>query len=189
MQVYRWQCVAVLAALTAVAGCGSQQRGAAPEPLMVANLSKAQAVAAAEDVLTEMQFTIEKADAELGYLKTRPLRGGQFFEIWRNDNASAYQSGQSNLHSIQRTAEVSVSEGPGGVVVECAVSVRRLSLPESDRTAISTTAGAFTTSTARLQELRVNPDQAERMEWIELTPDNALAARILERIRQRIARG
>jgi len=190
MQAHRWQRMAVLAALTALAGCGSQQQVLAPEPLVVTSFSKAQAVAVTENVLLDMHFSIEKADGEAGYVKTRPLRGGQFFEVWRSDNASEYQYAQSNLHSIQRTAEVSVSETPHGIVIDCFVSVRRLSLPESDRAHISRAAGLFTDSTARVQTLRVNPEQAERMEWIELTPDRALAARILERIQQQMgARG
>ena len=100
MQAHRWQRMAVLAALTALAGCGSQQQVLAPEPLVVTSFSKAQAVAVTENVLLDMHFSIEKADGEAGYVKTRPLRGGQFFEVWRSDNASEYQYAQSNPHSI-----------------------------------------------------------------------------------------
>ncbi len=185
MQNLLWRYLAVLGVLAAVSGCARQQ-AVDPQPLLISNLNKAQVVSVAEDVLADMHFTIEKADADAGYLKTRPLRGGQFFELWRSDNASAYQGAQSNIHSIQRTAEVNVSEADGGLRVDCAVRVRRLSLPENDEITMSRASAMFTTSSARLQELRLNPDQAARMEWIEISPDDALAARILERIQQRI---
>jgi hypothetical protein len=185
MQKHTWRYLAVLAAVSAAAGCARQQ-ASAPPPLKIRNMSKANVVAAAEDVLTRMHFAIEKADADAGYVKTRPLRGGQWFEFWRSDNASAYQGAQANVQSLQRTAEVNVSEIPGGVRVDCAVSVRRLSLPENDQVTMSRAAAMFTTSTGSLQRLEVNPDQAAGMEWIDLGPDGALAARILERIQKRI---
>jgi len=187
MQNHLWRYIGALAAVTAVVGCAPQQVTTPPQPLTITNLSKPHVMAAAEDVLADMQFTIEKADPEAGYIRTRPLRGGQFFEFWRRDNASSYQGAQSNLHSLQRTAEITISDVPGGVRVDCAVGVRRLSLPENDNVTVSQSAAMFTTSSASLQELHVNPEQAAGMEWIELQPDSALASRILERIRQRIA--
>ena len=184
MQKHTWRYLAVLAAVSAVVGCGRQ--AVTPQPLTFANLNKALVMAAAEDVLTRMHFAIEKADADAGCVKTRPLRGGQWFEFWRSDNASAYQGAQANVQSLQRTAEVNVAEVPGGVRVDCTVSVRRLSLPENDRVTMSRAASMFTASTSSLQTLEVNSEQAAGMEWTDLGPDGALAARILERIQKRI---
>jgi hypothetical protein len=178
--------MAAFFALAVVAGCSSQQV-VDPTPITITNLDRVHVISAAEDVLTRMHFTIEKSEIDAGYLKTRPLRGGQWFELWRSDNASAYQSAQSNLHSLQRTAEVHVSEIAGGVQVDCTVSIRRLSLPENDRVTMSRAAAMFTDSSAALQRLRINPGQARGMEWIDMGPDEALAARILDHIRRHIA--
>jgi hypothetical protein len=188
MHRHTWRYLATLAALTALAGCAGEHTAVPhPQPLTVTNLDKARVVAVAEDVLIEMHFSIEKADADAGYVKTRPLRGGQWFEFWRSDNASARQAGHSNLHSIQRTAEITVSEIAGGLRVDCSVDVRRLSLPENDNVTMSHASAMFTSSSPTLQELRINPRQQAGMEWIQIDPDEALAARILERIGRQIA--
>jgi len=125
-----------------------------------------------EDVLSRMGFTVEKADAGKGYIRTRPLRGGQFFEFWRKDNASARLLAESSIHSIQRTVELNITEGDNGVQVECDVAVA---------------ANMFTASSTSLQRLTINPEQARRMEWIELGSDPALETRILEMIQRQIS--
>ena len=65
---------------------------------------------AAERVLTRMHFAIEKLDAEQGVVKTRPLRGAQFFEFWRSDNVSSYDCEEANLQSVRRTVELRVKK-------------------------------------------------------------------------------
>ncbi|MCD6395122.1 MAG: hypothetical protein J7M40_16655 [Planctomycetes bacterium] len=178
---------AVAMALAAwLVGCSSQQVAIpAPGPLSVAGVNKTRVMSVAEDVLTQMHFTVEKADTEKGYIRTRPLRGGQLFEVWRKDNASAAQLAEANLHSIQRTVELNITESGGGVQVKCDVGVRRLSLPENDHVARSRAANMFTASSTAIQRLTVNPEQAQRMEWIELGPDPALETRILQLIQRR----
>ena len=179
---------AVAMALAAwLAGCSNQQVAVAtPEPLSVAGANKTRVMSVAEDVLTQMRFTVEKADTEKGYIRTRPLRGGQLFEIWRKDNASAAQLAESSIHSIQRTVELNITESNAGVQVKCDVGVRRLSLPENDHVAQSRAANMFTASSTALQRLTVNEEQAQQMEWIELGPDPALETRILQLIQRRI---
>jgi len=175
------------AAMVAVsAGCSSQQV-AAPAPLSVTGANKVRVMSVSEDVLSRMGFTVEKADAGKGYIRTRPLRGGQFFEFWRKDNASARLLAESSIHSIQRTVELNITEGDNGVQVECDVAVRRLSLPENDHADRSRAANMFTASSTSLQRLTINPEQARRMEWIELGSDPALETRILEMIQRRIS--
>ena len=180
---YMFAAAAVLAAV--LAGCASRQV-AAPGPLSLAGSNKTRVMSVAEDVLTRMRFTVEKADAEKGYIRTRPLRGGQLFEVWRRDNASAGQVAEANLHSIQRTVELNITESDAGVQIKCDVGIRRLSLPENDHVSRSRAGSMFTASSTSLQRLKVNPEQAQRMEWIELGPDPALETRILQLIQRRI---
>ncbi len=177
---------AIAAALAAgLTGCSSQQV-AAPGPLSVAGANKTRVMSVAEDVLTQMHFTVEKADIEKGYIRTRSLRGGQLFEVWRKDNASASQLAEANFHSIQRTVELNITESDAGVQVKCDVGVRRLSLPENDHATRSRAARMFTASSTGMQRLTVNEEQAQRMEWIELGRDPALETRILQLIQRRI---
>ena len=73
-----------------LAGCAKQQQYEAVEQICIEgekiateNTEKLriQAMQAAEEVLSEMYFTIEKFDAEQGIIRTRPLAGAQFFEF------------------------------------------------------------------------------------------------------------
>ncbi len=185
MNIRKCMFAAAMALAAVLAGCSSQQV-AAPGPLSVAGANKTRVMSVAEDVLTQMRFTVEKADVEKGYIRTRPLRGGQLFEIWRKDNVSAGQVAEANLHSIQRTVELNITESDAGVQVKCDVGVRRLSLPENDHATRSRAASMFTASSTSLQRLTVNPEQAQQMEWIELGPDPALETRILQLIKRRI---
>ena len=59
------------------AGCATtparQEQRAEVEQVCAINVDKSQAVQIAEDVLAEMHFAIEKADADTGLIRTRPL--------------------------------------------------------------------------------------------------------------------
>jgi hypothetical protein len=147
-------------------------------------------VQAAERVLTRMHFAIEKLDAEQGLVKTKPLRGAQFFEFWRSDNASSYDCEEANLQSVRRTVELWVKTQDGGVTgprVECVVSVQRLDLPESEVASASEAYQVRSRSTAALQRIQIGPQQRRTMTWIDLGQDRDLAARVLDRITKRLA--
>ena len=177
----------VLLAAVLFSGCASEPVSS-PGPVSLAGANKVRAMAVAEDVLLDMHFAIEKADAEKGYLVTKPLRGGQVLEFWRSDNASAVAALESSFQSLQRTAEVVITDDGSGVKVACNVEVRRLSLPENDYVTQSRAAGMFTSSSSALQRLEVREEQAEQMEWIDLGPDAALGKKILGLIEARISR-
>jgi hypothetical protein len=151
----------------------------------------AEVIQAAEYVLTRMHFAIEKLDAEQGIVKTRPLRGAQFFEFWRSDNASSYGCQEAGLQSVRRAVELRVKTENGGVSglrVECAVSVQRLSLPENEVAGTSEAYRIHSRSTTTLQRIEVSPEQRRAMTWIDLGKDPDLAEKILERVEQRLRR-
>ena len=124
-------------------------------------------MSAAEDVLTSMQFVIEKSDLVSGLIRTKPLRGSQFFELWRSDNVSAKSTAEANLHSIQRTVQLTISEQGNRVCVKCDVEVQRLS--------------------SGMQRLALNEKQQEEMSWIDLGGDPGLERKILQRLKNKIA--
>jgi len=181
-------CLVVMAIFT---GCAQKQRQpvAAVKPLCMVNMDKVEFMKVAEDVLTKMYFAIEKADTDSGVLRTRPLSGAQFFELWRSDNAGGFNTAEANLSSIRRTAELQVSEEAGGqLCVACRVLTERLDIPEQkDVTSSGRAYTLFSRSGQSIQEIKLNKEQEAKMAWIDMGRDAQLETRILSRIENRIA--
>lgn len=178
-------CALMMCALV-LAGCAEQQQNGAVKPICVENIDKLQAMEIAEDILAKMHFIIEKADAERGFIKTRPLGGAQFFEFWRSDNIGADNWLESNLHSIRRVVELKMSQQEKGLCINCDVWTYRLSLPERHVSSSARAYEMFSESNPALQNLRFYPEQKAGMAWIDLGKDRQLAAEILKRIEQQI---
>lgn len=189
-------CVLLTAALS-LPGCGGPNAAPTPTPMICADgVTRADVVQAAANVLTRMHFAIEKLDAKQGIVRTRPLRGAQFFELWRSDNASAYNWEEANLQSVRRSVELRVKPedggqktengGASGLGVECEVSVQRLSLPPNEVTGTSEAYRIHSASMPTLQRIEVSPQQRRAMAWIDVGKDPDLAARILARVEQRL---
>ncbi len=181
--------VLIIAALS-LPGCGGPNTATTPAQMICQDgATRADVVQAAGDVLTRMHFAIEKLDAEQGIVRTRPLRGGQFFELWRSDNAGGYNWQEANLQSVRRSVELRVKPengGTSGLCVECEVSVQRLSLPPNEVTGTSEAYRIHSASVPTLQRVAVSPQQRRAIAWIDLGKDPDLAARILARVEQRL---
>ena len=178
--------LALLGAM-ALAGCAEQQRRIeTAQSVTVPGVTTAEAVDAAEVVLRQMRFNIEKADAGAGVVTTAPLTAGQFFEFWRSDNVDAGSALEANLHTLRRSVQMRFSEADGRVRIHCAIRVQRLSLPESDVASVSQAYRIYSRSTPTMQRIDVNPSQKEAMSWIELGDDPKLAAEILRKIARTI---
>ena len=162
-----------------VFGCSSEVAVEPGVPVCMSLGSRGEAMKLCEDVLVGMHFEIEKFDTGKGFIKTRPLRGAQFFEFWRIDNAGSENASTSNMHSVLRTAELQLAESDGRFCVECKVQMRRLSIEEAKLTNSSTNTGIFSGGSRTFQKL--HPD-TENLEWIDLGQDSALEKRILGRI-------
>lgn len=157
-------------------------------PICLDSAAMDQVFTSAESALTGMQFQIEKSDPQAGQIITRPLRGGQFFEFWRQDNATAAEAAESNLHSLQRTAEVRFEKIGNQICVNCRVLVHRLSLPDQPIRGMGRVSGLFTKSSRREQRLTISKPAAEQAEWIHIGTDPALEERILKKIEQAAGR-
>jgi len=168
-------------------GCGQQQKKAPTGSVSLPDIGTEEALESAEQVLADMHFDIEKADVSLGYIRTRPLPGAQFFEFWRSDNVGAENALLANLHTIRRTVELKVNRRQGRLEIDCNVRVQRLSVPEREVTSTARAYGMYTRSTPTLQKLRFDAAQIKGIEWIDLEKDEELAAEIVKRIRERIA--
>ena len=131
---------------------------------------------AAQDVLTDMGFRIDKYDVDAGVITTLPLTGGQFFEVWRGDNASSFSAAEANLHSIKRVVELTFAPSEGQLCMLCDTRIKRLSLPEKEVAGTTGTRSLFTKSSSQLMAVRLNPAQERQMAWIDMGSDAALAA-------------
>ncbi len=169
------------------AGCAQTQQYTGIKQICVPGVDKQVVMEAAEEALSKMHFTIDKADAEQGVVRTRPLAGAQFFEFWRRDNVGAFNWVEANLHSIRRTAKLDISQQAGQLCVSCNVNVQRLSLPEQEVTSSAHAYGMFTRSGTVIQTLKLYPGQKTGVAWIDLGEDARLATEILKRIEKRIA--
>jgi hypothetical protein len=164
-----------------LAGCGRSQKAAVKE-IPTENTQTSQTMQTAKNVLGQMHFEIEKADLQNGYIRTRPLAGGQFFEFWRSDNAGFDNQLLSNMHSIRRIVELNIGKQGEESKIECKVHVQRLSIPQREITSSSQAYNMFTRSDISYQRLELNPEQQKGMAWIELDRDKKLETEILKRI-------
>jgi hypothetical protein len=182
MNAMRIRCVALAALAVALPlGCASQPPAyQTAEPLRLQGVPYAQVFDAAEETLDRMRFAIEKCDAEQGLIRTEPLRGAQFFEFWRNDNAGWSNVAEANLHTVRRSVELRVTQQAGLVCVACDVSIQRLSLPENEVASISQAYRMHSRSSTVMQRLQLSPQQRRGVAWIDLGQDSRLAARILD---------
>ena len=172
-----------LVLLVVFAGCAREDQipEAIPsEPLCGQGGPKELIMQVAEDTLRKMQFVIEKNDLQAGIIRTKRLRGGQFFEPWRTDNAGVTAKAESNLHSISRTVQINVYQDPSSLwCIHCISQTSRLSIPEVEIYGYSRAAESFTDTESSLQTLRLESDE---LTWIDLGPDPYLEELILGRI-------
>jgi len=179
--------IAVVAAVLGQ-GCATRQQAVHKQRICRAGFEKGPAMKIAEDVLGSMYFKIEKADIKQGYIRTKPLAGGQFFEVWRADSLTARDSIEANLHSIQKIVELNFTEQPGRVCIDCATSVRRLSLTEHEVNSTAKAYMMFSESSSALQKLKVSDKQKRQIAWLDLGPDVRLQTEILNRIEKQLAK-
>jgi hypothetical protein len=149
---------------------------------------KARLTKVAEDVLAEMHFTIEKADAKNGLVRTKPLPGAQFFEFWRSDNVGIDNALAANIHTIRRIVTIDINQQGPQMHLVCQVHAQKLSLPERPVNSSTRVYRMFSQSSPLLQRLILNPEQARQMTWIDLGRDSRLEAKITRRIEKRIQR-
>jgi len=182
-----WHIFATVAGMTLLAGCAAQPQGKqATEPLVLAGAMRADVMQATRETLSAMHFHIDKFDVESGIVHTKPLRGAQFFELWRNDNVGAFNAAEANLNTIRRFVELRVAQRDGSLSVDCSVWVQRLSLPENQVASVSQAYRMHSQSTPSVQRLELEREQKKSMAWIDLGRDGRLETEILKRIERKV---
>ncbi len=177
----------MFAAVILVQGC-AQKYNVAPEAKCLSGIDLDTAMKGAELALVRMNFIIDKADANLAIMTTRPMSGAQFFELWRKDNVGGYNAAMANLHSIQRTVELGFTGKQGEICIVCKVKVERLSIPEKDIDSAGRVYSMFSSSDRTEQNLAINEEQRAKMDWIDIGRDYGLESVILKRIDTQIAK-
>lgn len=177
----------ILAAISLfLSGCGRPEQIISTDPVCLPKISSDAAMKAAHTVLSEMQFSIEKYDFEARYIRTRPLSGAQFFQVFRSDNASSYTAAEANMYSLRRVVEIEVTPFANRTCIQCRAMVQQLSIPEKPLVGTTHMAGQYTGSTLRNQTLQMDPQQAEQTEWLDRGADRALEEKIIEKIKKQI---
>jgi hypothetical protein len=169
------------------AGCSRPREVVSSDPVCLPRINTSAAMEAARAVLEDMRFSIEKYDPDALYIRTRPLSGAQFFEFWRQDNASAYTAARANLQSLRRVVEIEATPYPDRTCLECRVYVQKLSLPEQPIRGSKRLAETYTESSATQQSLQIEPKQLEQMEWLDAGLDRDLEQKILTKIREKVS--
>ena len=187
-QVIRWPLLTLpffFIAPIFLTGCAQKQQ-IKPDPICLANMDLQSAMNQTELVLLKMNFIVNKADITTGIMRTKPLPGGQFFEIWRKDNRDNYSRAMSNLHSIQRTAELNFIQRNDLLCIDCNVVIERLSIPEKEIDSSARAYSMFTSSNESMHSLYLNDEQQSKMCWVDIGRDNKLTTVILDRIYKKI---
>jgi hypothetical protein len=172
--------------LLGASGCGKQVAVPPSEPVCMSLASKEDMMKAAEEVLKKKQFVIEKFDIDAGYIVTRPMRGSQFFEIWRGDNVGDVNKGRSSIHSIQRVVEMNFTPGNGQWCIACTADMQRFSMPEKQLRGHSHASRVFVEGGTSL--MRLYPNTEEDMAWIDLGRDGELERNLIELIKQNLTK-
>jgi hypothetical protein len=167
------------------AGCAENKYIQTTEQICVPAITKANAMAAAEQVLAGMHFAIEKLDVEAGCIKTYPLVGAQTFEFWRSDSIGPFNRAEADLHSIRRAVELNITEQAGQLCINCKATTQRLSLSRG-QTAASQGHAIMSPGQRSIQNLKLDHSQKSNITWLDLGRDNQLETEIIKRIEKRL---
>jgi hypothetical protein len=172
--------------LFVLTGCSGNKYIKTEDQFCAPATAKADAMAAAEHVLAKMHFTIEKLDAETGYIRTYPLHGAQTFEFWRTDNVGSFNRAEADLHSIRRTVELNITEQPEQLCINCKATTQRFSLPQ-DQTTVDRSLTVLSSSQRALQNSKLSPQRKANITWTDLGRDSQLETEITKRIEKQLA--
>lgn len=166
-------------------GCAESEQFKPVEQICLSEVARDEAMQAAEEVLSQMHFSIAKSDADSGLIVTRPLQGAQLFEIWRSDSVGGFNTAEANLHTIRRSAEIRIREEDGQVCIRCDVKTQRLNMPQRAEGSRSQAFKLFSEGDSSIQKLRLGQEQRQGMLWVDLGGDKVLSTAILRRIEKK----
>jgi hypothetical protein len=170
----------VLVAASALGGCTRAPEARFPNPMPLPSSDPVTVEKVARRVLLELRFDILYPDTKEGRVATDPLTGAQWFEFWRGDTVTAADRLESSLHTIRRTATVTVTPGPRGSQVAVQVAKERLSAPGTSPQSVGQTYNLFSPSKTDLA--RQDEFKETYFAYVPMGRDDALEQKILEQI-------
>jgi len=159
-------------------GCSNRVRVPVKQPVCVSSTDVEAVMENCSSALMQFGFVVEKYDTEVGYIRTRPLRGGQFFEVWRRDNVGGEKMKEASAHSIRRVAEMELRQDAGKICVECVVNVSRLGIDDEESLMWTKVPEMFTGGSDRLMP---NAEK-EDIYWVEMGEDELLESSLLREL-------
>ncbi|MBM4017881.1 MAG: hypothetical protein FJ288_06050 [Planctomycetes bacterium] len=174
----------VAAAALVAAGCARPTEVRFPNPMPLPTSDRVTVEQVARRVLLELRFELVYPASKEGRVVTEALTGDSWFEFWRGDTVGAFQRVESSLHTVRRTASVTVApEGPGAQLA-VKVTKERLSAPNLSPQSIGQTYDIFSPSKTDLA--RWDEFKETRYAWLPMGRDDALEQQILQRILARL---
>jgi hypothetical protein len=165
------------------AGCAGDGSGniydkeiTTPTSATVQGATIPEAMERSRERLSSMGFRLDKFDTDQGYLRTKPLGAGQFWQLWRGDNVGAANAAMANVNSIARVVEMEFEQGDQGVAARCRVQVKKLSYVGRDITGVADMNEAFTDTSGGIQTLSL---EHSRPQWLDLGRDVRLEEKLL----------
>ncbi len=180
-------CALVTCALVLLlSGCAVNKYTKTIDQICPPAISRTDAMTAAEDVLANMNFEIEKFDVNSGYIRTAPLSGAQTIEFWRSDNAGSFNQAEADLQSLRRIVVLNITEQAGQLCINCTATTQRLSVPQGS---VDVEQGRPVMSSGQksLQKTRYNLEHKSNISWTDLGRDNQLETEILTRIESHLS--
>ncbi len=185
MRTARFLTIALVSTILAVAGCQAPPQPAGPTLGMVPAESPERVNRlwdSVETTLLAFNFGIDRRDRVQGIITTLPETSANSFELWRVQPTPAYYWWESNIHTIQRRADVYLREAPasGRCELEVKVDRYRLSLEERQVDNAAAAMRLYSREAPTLSGQMVGSRQSSH--WIHLGRDGFLEQAILDAI-------
>ncbi|MGQ9649816.1 MAG: hypothetical protein ACUVXJ_06885 [Phycisphaerae bacterium] len=136
MRTAKFLPIVLVSTLMAVAGCQMPPQPVGPTLGVVPAETPEQVDRLWESVETTLltfNFNVDRRDRLQGIMTTYPETSASGFELWRIQPTPAYYWWESNIHTIQRQADVYIREAPAGGHCELEVKVDRYRLSLEER--------------------------------------------------------
>lgn len=177
--------VAIMAGCSGFRGATRNPAAAVPvTPVFIAHQDQEHVWERVVDVVHDY-FEIARENRLDGIIETKPLVGAGIMEPWHRDSVGLDNRLESSLQSIRRRGFINVQPAQGGYLVSVEIFKEQEDvLTTPDKSAGNST---FQESRPLQRDLSLVVGDAAPEGWIALGHDQALEARMMQQIQQRLA--
>ena len=138
--------------------------------------------AATLDVLRRHRFQVDRRDLTAGVITTFPETSGHWFEVWRRDTATPYDTLESNLQTIRREVTVNIAPGDDPESRTLAVKVAKQRLTAEQRQVTNPISGRRVFSEGVPTTSGNLRTRKQSVEWVDLGRDAHFERAIMDRV-------